>query len=104
MSFEDTLRIIVREEVRSALAELRQMPAGEMVSLQEASARVNVCVSTLEKWGKQGLTIARRGKVRRVDIDELRAFMKQREAEPRVDDKEWAERKLATVAPLRRIR
>lgn len=106
MSIEDTIRAVVREEVRAAFAELAPAKKWEgTLKLVDAGKLVSVSVSTLEKWGKQGLRIFRKGRVRVVDVGELRAFIAQRDAStPTVDAKTRAAEILGTVTPLRRAR
>jgi hypothetical protein len=104
MSLEETLRAIVREEIRAALADKQEAAWQGCITLAEAAKLASVSVSTLEKWGRQGLNIVRRGHVRRVEVAELRAFMHKRETTPEVDAKEWAKQTLASVTPMRRVR
>jgi hypothetical protein len=54
--------------------------------------------------GKEGLRIHRKGRVRVVDVGELRAFIESRKAEPTQDAKDFAKQLLGTVTPLRRAR
>jgi hypothetical protein len=105
MSIEDTIRAVVREEVRAAFAELAPQKKWEgTLKLADAGKLVSVSVSTLEKWGKEGLRIHRKGRVRVVDVGELRAFIESRKAEPTQDAKDFAKQLLGTVTPLRRAR
>jgi hypothetical protein len=105
MTLEDTIRAAVREEIRAAFAELAPSRKWEgALKLADAAKLVSVSVSTLEKWGRAGLRINRKGRVRVVDVGELRAFIASREVEPKVDAKEWAKSLLSNVTPMRRAR
>jgi hypothetical protein len=105
MNLEDTIRAAVRDEVRAAFAELAPKQKWEgTLKLADAGKLVSVSVSTLEKWGKAGLRILKKGRVRVVDVAELRAFIAQREATPAPDAKARALEILSNVTPLRRSR
>lgn len=79
MSFEETLRTIVREEVRAALSELRTQtsaPAtameGQKLPVVQAAALYGPSPSTIAKWMKAGkLTRYGKGRSTRVDVAEL---------------------------------
>lgn len=103
MSFEETLEAVVRKVVREELRAPEPAWQG-YVTVAAAAKLASVSVSTIEKWSRAGLRISKRGRVRRVDVAELRAFMAAKEAEPKVDAKEWARQQLASVTPMRRIR
>lgn len=96
------LREVVREELRAALAAVQSARWQGCIPIAEAAKLVSVSITTLEKWGRQGLRIYRKGRVRRVDMAELKDFMAAKEVEKNVDDKEWAKEMLATVTPMRR--
>jgi phage terminase Nu1 subunit (DNA packaging protein) len=104
VSLEDTLRAIVREEIRTALADREQSAWQGCITLAEAAKLVDVSVSTLEKWGREGLRIARKGHVRRVDVAELRAFVLELEPSKAPAPDERAKEILATITPLRKAR
>lgn len=107
MSLEDTIRAAVREEVRAAFRELApaQKWEGALKLADAAKLCGNLSVSTLEKWGKHGLRIFRRGRVRVVDVGELRAFIAARPAaEPKQDAKDFARELLSNVTPMRRAK
>lgn len=103
MSLEDTLRTIVREEIRAALSGRETSEWGGCITLADAAELVHVSVSTLEKWGGEGLDIIKKGHVRRVDPEKLRAFMEQREPSKKTPN-ERALEILASVTPLRNAR
>jgi excisionase family DNA binding protein len=84
MSLEETLRGIVREEVRSALRELLPVSApktvgatpGAYISTAEAGALADVLPDTVRDWIAQGkLPGYRAGREWRVRRDELEALM-----------------------------
>jgi hypothetical protein len=105
MNIEDTLRTIVREELSRALE--RAAPSSKWegtLKLADAAKLVSVSVTTLEKWGKAGLRIHRKGRVRVVDVAELRAFIASKEATPTQTATDRAHEILGTVTPLRRTR
>lgn len=58
MSFEETLRSIVREEIRSALREelaARPAPSGpELLTIAQAAASTGLGVSTIRTWLSAG--------------------------------------------------
>lgn len=101
MSLEDTLRNIVREELRAALDSLSTAKWEGCLRLTDAAKLVSVSVSTLEKWGRQGLPLLRKGHVRMVDVAELRAFVAKRETTPPSVASERVQEILATVMPLK---
>lgn len=103
MSLEDTLRAIVREEIRAALADRQESAWAGCVTLAEAAKLVNVSISTLEKWSKEGLAVVKRGHVRRVDVAQLREFLAQRPASKQTPSDRVKEI-LASVTPLRNAR
>lgn len=106
MTLEDTIRAAVREEIRAAFAELAPSQKWEgCLKLADAAKLCgNLSVSTLEKWGRAGLRIQRKGRVRVVDVAELRAFIAKRDAEPQLDAKEFARQVLSNVTPMRRVK
>jgi hypothetical protein len=92
MSMADELRAIVREEIRAAMAELTPALKWEgCLKLADAGKLCGgISVTTLEKWGKQGLPILRKGRVRVVDVAELRAFIAKRDATPKQTAEDFA--------------
>lgn len=85
MSFEETLRTIVREEVRAALrdhgASATSEPAPELVALGDVKRWVQVSKSTLKEWIRTGkLTRYGEGRIVRVRLDDVRAVLRGRAA------------------------
>ena len=75
MTLEDTLRAIVREEVRAALRDAASptAPTGDVLTLDEAATHANVSKATLHRWMRDGL-VTRRGhgrltRVSRAQVD-----------------------------------
>lgn len=90
MTFEDTLRAIVREELRAALRELAPaMPAtlpegGKLyLSPEEAAELVGVHVDTVREWLRSGElpTHGKGSRVVRVRRDQLERFLERGGAE-----------------------
>ena len=58
MSLEDTLRAIVREEIRAAVAELKTAAPGNdadpLLTPREAAAAAKVDYGTIAKWKARG--------------------------------------------------
>lgn len=82
MSIEETIRLVVREEVRSAmrelLAEARAAPAGnpdEKLTKAEAAALAGASLSTVQRWISSGeLPVEKKNRhirVRRGDLEAL---------------------------------
>lgn len=72
----ELIRRIVREELARALAK----PAPEHMTQAEAADYCKVTTVTLRKWHREGLKVARRGKVVRYAKADLDAFLRGREA------------------------
>lgn len=83
MSLEETIEAIVRRVIREEMAARERVAWEGCVSIRDAAAKVGVSVSTIEKWGRAGLRISKRGHVRRVDVAELRAFMERQPVDSR---------------------
>lgn len=73
MTFEESIRAIVREEVRAALREAQApAPTGGMLTIEEAAAHAKCSKATLHKWLRDGaLTRHGSGKLTRVDRAQL---------------------------------
>lgn len=71
----DAIRLMIREEVKKAIAETRQESQTVWLSQQEAAAYCGVNVATIRKWHGEGLNPNRVGKVCRYKRDELDAFL-----------------------------
>lgn len=84
MSFEDTIRAIVREEVRAALADLHGVPAAvepapDFVALGEVRRWVRIGKTTLKEWINSGrLPKYGEGRLVRVRLAEVRAVLEGR--------------------------
>lgn len=90
MTMEDTLRILVREEVRSAVREVvaTLRPAGEspLMTVREAASFARVAEPTVRSWIQQG-KLNRYGTkgALRIKRDELERLLTSRD-EPRMTD------------------
>jgi len=70
MTFEDTLRQLIREEICAALRDMA--PTVEMLSIEESAALAKVSRTTMQRYLKDGVLV-RHGKgkltrVRRADV------------------------------------
>ena len=77
---EDTLRAIVREEIRNALkdalGERAKTSDAARLTVQEAAALAKVCSKTVRSWlDAEELTTYRAGRQLRIDSAELERFM-----------------------------
>lgn len=70
----ETVRTVVREELRQALAELRPNSA-ELLSVEEAAELAGVNPATVRKWMRQGLRRHGAGRVWRVLRSDLLAWL-----------------------------
>lgn len=96
MSIEEmlvsTVRVAVREEVRTAMREaLAQVkPAGEFLSIIEAAKLACVHPETVRQWVRDGLVPRHRaGREYRIRRDELEAYLSRTDTAP-ADDPEAA--------------
>lgn len=101
MSLEESLRQIVREEIRAAVRELaeavRARPSGspeDRLTLAEAAVMARKSSATVARWIETGaLPCTRRGKSPLIARGDLEAYLRA-EARPGTDAQveEWAER------------
>lgn len=71
-----TVRDVLREELRAALAELKPQPAGEFLTIRQASEVAKVAPDTLRRWIAAGrLRAHRAGRVLRIARPALEAFL-----------------------------
>lgn len=103
-AFFGAIRDAVRDVIREELAAARGQWEGFVKLADAAKLAGGVSVSTIEKWGREGLAIHKRGHVRVVEVDELRAFIRRREVAKPDADAEWLKSTMASVTPMRRAR
>lgn len=92
MTLEETIRQIVREEIRAALRDQSAAaPAresgdpGERLTLAEAAALARRCSATVRRWTETGqLKFVRRGRTILITRGDLDAFLRA-EAQPSSD-------------------
>lgn len=93
MTLEETIRQIVREEVRSAFRELspsnQQSRAGgspdDLLTLAEAATLARRCSATVRRWTEDGeLKFSKRGRSPLIRRGDLEAFLRA-EAQPGTD-------------------
>lgn len=79
MSLEDTLRLIVREELQSALQQLSQ-PKGVAthVSSGELMKSLNISRGTLRSMMTEGLPHTRPGKYPRFNVEDVDRWLRER--------------------------
>lgn len=108
MSIEETIRLAVREEIRSALDELRRAtgPAAtpapavdDRLTTEEVAARCKVLPQTVRTWIQSGRLLAgKTGAKYLVRPTDLEAFLiRQHEAGPVADVNEQAARILGRI-------
>lgn len=88
MSLEETIRLIVREEVRAAFRELRppapKTEESELCPVVPAAAKFGLHPATIHKWFSTGrLKRYGTGRCTRVDLGELRKRLEEMGAEKR---------------------
>ncbi|MBL8910383.1 MAG: helix-turn-helix domain-containing protein [Archangium sp.] len=72
----DVVREVVREEIGARPTELQS----ELLTYAQAAEKVSVSTSTIKRWVKDGLLVARgKGRIKRVRIEDVRACL---EGEP----------------------
>jgi hypothetical protein len=99
-AIRDAVRDVVREELAAASSQWK----GCVKLADAAKLAGGVSVSTIEKWGREGLDIHKRGHVRVVEIDQLRDFLRRREVAKPDADAEWLKSTMASVTQMRRVR
>ena len=79
VALRDTVREVVREEIRAALKEFGaggNLGAESLLTYRQAAEFAGVCLTTIHAWRKAGiLTVHGQGRVRRIDRADLRRAM-----------------------------
>jgi excisionase family DNA binding protein len=73
----DTVRSVLRDELRLGLADLRPSPGSDYLTLEEAAEVAHVNYETMRRWVSTGAIVrqhaGRRPRVRRADLDRFMA-------------------------------